>query len=82
MRPEDSDRPMARHVRDLDDRSPAFQTLFAQAQAMHPPSPLAFARKIRRVELRKREDELRGSNQRGELEFWEEDFPALADAEA
>jgi acetyl-CoA synthetase len=44
--------------------------------------PKTLSGKIRRVELRKREDELRGSNQRGELEFWEEDFPALADAEA
>jgi acetyl-CoA synthetase len=44
--------------------------------------PKTLSGKIRRVELRKREDELRATGARGELEFWEQDFPALEDAEA
>jgi acetyl-CoA synthetase len=44
--------------------------------------PKTLSGKVRRVELRKREDELRQTGTRGELEFWEQDFPALEDAEA
>jgi acetyl-CoA synthetase len=44
--------------------------------------PKTLSGKIRRVELRRREDELRQRGDRGELEFWEEDFPALTDADA
>ena len=43
--------------------------------------PKTISGKIRRVELRSREEELHhGSPSRGELEFWEEDFPELKDA--
>lgn len=41
--------------------------------------PKTLSGKIRRVELRRRETELRQQGARGELEFWEEDFPALAE---
>jgi acetyl-CoA synthetase len=46
------------------------------------PLPKTLSGKIRRVELRKREDELRAAGVRGEQEYWEQDFPALEDAEA
>ena len=39
--------------------------------------PKTISGKIRRVQLRNREDEMRRDDQRGELEFWEEDFPDL-----
>jgi acetyl-CoA synthetase len=41
--------------------------------------PKTLSGKIRRVELRQRETELRRQGARGKLEFWEEDFPALAE---
>ena len=44
--------------------------------------PKTLSGKIRRVELRKREDEQRTAGARGEHEYWEQDFPALEDAEA
>ena len=44
--------------------------------------PKTLSGKIRRVELRKREDEQRTAGARGEQEYWEQDFPALEDAEA
>ena len=44
--------------------------------------PKTLSGKIRRVELRKREDEQRTADARGEHEYWEHDFPALEDAEA
>jgi acetyl-CoA synthetase len=40
--------------------------------------PKTISGKIRRVELRQREAEQRGSGVRGAAEFWEEDFPDLA----
>lgn len=39
--------------------------------------PKTISGKIRRVELRQRENELRAGGARGELEFWEEDFSEL-----
>ena len=39
--------------------------------------PKTISGKIRRVELRKSEDQRQVGNQRNELEFWEEDFPDL-----
>jgi acetyl-CoA synthetase len=39
--------------------------------------PKTISGKIRRVELRAREEEQRGKDLRGEREFWEEDFPEL-----
>jgi acetyl-CoA synthetase len=39
--------------------------------------PKTISGKIRRVELRVNEDKRRKSDERGELEFWEEDFPDL-----
>ncbi len=39
--------------------------------------PKTISGKIRRVELRKAEDQRQGDNQRRELEFWEKDFPDL-----
>ena len=44
--------------------------------------PKTLSGKVRRVELRRREEELRATGTRGELEYWEQDFPALEDAEA
>jgi acetyl-CoA synthetase len=44
--------------------------------------PKTLSGKVRRVELRKREDELCAAGARGEQEYWEQDFPALEDAEA
>ena len=43
--------------------------------------PKTLSGKVRRVELRRREDELRTAGARGELEYWEQDFPALQDTE-
>ncbi len=43
--------------------------------------PKTLSGKVRRVELRKREDELRAAGTRAELEYWEQDFPALQDTE-
>ena len=43
--------------------------------------PKTLSGKVRRVELRKREDELRAAGARAELEYWEQDFPALQDTE-
>lgn len=40
--------------------------------------PKTISGKIRRVELRARENELREKGERGALEFWEEDFPELS----
>ena len=37
--------------------------------------PKTMTGKIRRVELRQREEDLRKSGERGEHEYWEEDFP-------
>jgi acetyl-CoA synthetase len=37
--------------------------------------PKTISGKIRRVELRKHEDQMRKAGERGLLEFWEEDFP-------
>ncbi|MBK8174530.1 MAG: AMP-binding protein [Rhodospirillales bacterium] len=42
--------------------------------------PKTLTGKIRRVDLRKRENDLREAGERGPLEFREEDFPALEDA--
>jgi acetyl-CoA synthetase len=39
--------------------------------------PKTISGKIRRVELRKHEDQMRKAGERGLLEFWEEDFPEL-----
>ncbi len=39
--------------------------------------PKTISGKIRRVELRRLEDQRRKGDERGELEFWEEDFPDL-----
>ncbi len=39
--------------------------------------PKTISGKIRRVELRRAEAQRRAANQRGSLEFWEEDFPEL-----
>ena len=39
--------------------------------------PKTISGKIRRVELRKHEDDMRRQDERGVLEFWEEDFPEL-----
>jgi acetyl-CoA synthetase len=39
--------------------------------------PKTISGKIRRVELRRQEDSRSGSDERGPMEFWEEDFPAL-----
>ena len=39
--------------------------------------PKTISGKIRRVELRRHEDEMRRQDERGVLEFWEEDFPEL-----
>ncbi|MBK8174531.1 MAG: AMP-binding protein [Rhodospirillales bacterium] len=39
--------------------------------------PKTISGKIRRVELRRHENAMRRDGERGELEFWEEDFPAL-----
>ena len=39
--------------------------------------PKTISGKIRRVELRVQEDERRKADERGEMEFWEEDFPEL-----
>ncbi len=39
--------------------------------------PKTISGKIRRVELRRLEDQRRKDDERGELEFWEEDFPDL-----
>ena len=39
--------------------------------------PKTISGKIRRVELRKHEDDMRRQDERGLLEFWEEDFPEL-----
>ncbi len=39
--------------------------------------PKTISGKIRRVELRKHEEELRGLAQRGSDEYWEDDFPGL-----
>ena len=39
--------------------------------------PKTISGKIRRVELRKHEGEMRAKDRRGEMEFWEEDFPEL-----
>jgi acetyl-CoA synthetase len=39
--------------------------------------PKTISGKIRRVELRKREAELRAGETRADMEFWEEDFPEL-----
>jgi acetyl-CoA synthetase len=39
--------------------------------------PKTISGKIRRVELRRHEDEMRREGERGILEFWEEDFPEL-----
>ena len=37
--------------------------------------PKTMTGKVRRVELRQREEDLRKSGERGEHEYWEEDFP-------
>ena len=39
--------------------------------------PKTISGKIRRVELRRHEDEMRKQGERGVMEFWEEDFPEL-----
>ena len=39
--------------------------------------PKTISGKIRRVELRRHEDEMRRQDERGLMEFWEEDFPEL-----
>ena len=39
--------------------------------------PKTVSGKIRRVELRAREEEMHDAEARGELEFWEQDFPGL-----
>jgi acetyl-CoA synthetase len=39
--------------------------------------PKTISGKIRRVELRRLEAERRATGERGEREFWEEDFPEL-----
>jgi acetyl-CoA synthetase len=39
--------------------------------------PKTISGKIRRVELRRHEDQMRKEGERGVLEFWEEDFPEL-----
>lgn len=39
--------------------------------------PKTISGKIRRVELRRHEDDMRSHGERGPLEFWEEDFPEL-----
>jgi len=39
--------------------------------------PKTISGKIRRVQLRKHEEDMRTRDTRGSLEFWEEDFPAL-----
>ena len=39
--------------------------------------PKTISGKIRRVELRRHEDEMRKEGERGAMEFWEEDFPEL-----
>jgi acetyl-CoA synthetase len=39
--------------------------------------PKTISGKIRRVELRRHEERRRSDDERGELEFWEEDFPDL-----
>lgn len=41
--------------------------------------PKTLTGKIRRVELRRREDDLRRQGARADLEFWEEDFPSLVE---
>ena len=42
-----------------------------------PELPKTISGKIRRVELRRHEDVMRKQGDRGELEYWEEDFPEL-----
>jgi acetyl-CoA synthetase len=44
--------------------------------------PKTLSGKVRRVELRKREEDLRAEGGRAPNEYWEQDFPALQDAEA
>ena len=39
--------------------------------------PKTISGKIRRVELRRHEDDMRAMGERGRFEFWEEDFPEL-----
>ena len=39
--------------------------------------PKTISGKIRRVELRRHEDQMRKEGERGAMEFWEEDFPEL-----
>lgn len=39
--------------------------------------PKTISGKIRRVELRRNEEDRRKEDERGQMEFWEEDFPAL-----
>jgi acetyl-CoA synthetase len=39
--------------------------------------PKTISGKIRRVELRRHEDDMRKQGERGVMEFWEEDFPEL-----
>jgi acetyl-CoA synthetase len=39
--------------------------------------PKTISGKIRRVELRRHEDDIRKQGERGVMEFWEEDFPEL-----
>jgi acetyl-CoA synthetase len=39
--------------------------------------PKTISGKIRRVELRRHEDQMRKQDERGMMEFWEEDFPEL-----
>jgi acetyl-CoA synthetase len=39
--------------------------------------PKTISGKIRRVELRRHEDQRRKADERGSMEFWEEDFPEL-----
>jgi acetyl-CoA synthetase len=41
--------------------------------------PKTLSGKIRRIELRNREIQLREKEMRGEFEFWEDDFPALVE---
>lgn len=43
--------------------------------------PKTMTGKVRRVDLRQREEELHRQARRAEYEFWEEDFPSLVDVE-
>lgn len=43
--------------------------------------PKTMTGKVRRVDLRQREDELHQQDRRADCEFWEEDFPSLVESE-